>query len=153
MRQALGWVTVAGMLVMGMSSAGDDTLTDDQQAVVAVVQDAYVDGIHNFRRVEAVRRGFHPGFEMLILQNDSLAKLPIYAWIENLERANRDNPLPDDHAPTTTARYLSVDVTGDAAVVKFELIRDEKVVFTDYLSLYRFSDGWKIVGKIFHRHP
>jgi len=146
-------VLVAGMLAAGLAGAGESPLTAEQSAVVAVVQDAYVDGIHNFRRVEAVRRGFHPGFEMLMLQNDSLGKLPIYTWIENLERANRANPLPDDHAPTTSARYLSVDVTGDAAVVKFELIRDEKVVFTDYLSLYRFTDGWKIVGKVFHRHP
>jgi hypothetical protein len=148
----VGTVLMIWVLAAGLAGAGESPLTAEQSAVVAVVQDAYVDGIHNFRRVEAVRRGFHPGFEMLILQNDSLGKLPIYTWIENLERANRAKALPDDHAATTTARYLSVDVTGDAAVVKFELIRDEQVVFTDYLSLYRFSDGWKIVGKIFHRH-
>ena len=149
----VGAVLIVGVLAAGFAGAGESSLTAEQSAVVAVIQDAYVDGIHNFRRVEAVRRGFHPGFEMLMLQNDSLGKLPIYTWIENLERANCASPLPDDHAPTTKARYLSVDVTGDAAVVKLELVRDEKVVFTDYLSLYRFADGWKIVGKVFHRHP
>ena len=25
--------------------------------------------------------------------------------------------------------------------------------FTDYLSLYKFPDGWKIVGKIYFTHP
>lgn len=40
-----------------------------------------------------------------------------------------------------------------AAVARVELWRDGKHTFTDYLSLYRFDDGWKILGKIFQRHP
>ncbi len=31
-------------------------------------------------------------------------------------------------------------------------LRDGKHVFTDYMSLYKVGDDWKIVGKIFHRH-
>ena len=42
-----------------------------------------------------------------------------------------------------------MDVTGKAAVARVELFRDGKHVFTDYLSLYQFADGWKIVAKIF----
>lgn len=149
-----GWLAaLVGILCMGVGWADDGAWTGDQGEVVRVVRDAYVDGIHNFRRVEAVRRGFHPGFEMLILRDDSLAKLPIGDWIENLERANRTNPLPENHTPTVEANFLFVEVTGDVAVVGLELVRQEKVIFTDYLSLYRFSDGWRIVGKVFHRHP
>ena len=43
-------------------------------------------------------------------------------------------------------------VGSAAAVVRLELYRDGKHTFTDYLSLYRFADGWKIVSKIFHVH-
>ena len=46
----------------------------------------------------------------------------------------------------------SIDITGSAAVARVELYRDFKHIFTDYLSLYRFDDGWKIVGKIFYQH-
>jgi len=46
-----------------------------------------------------------------------------------------------------------VDITGAAATVKIDLWRDEVHTFTDYLSLYKFADGWKIVGKTFYRHP
>ena len=45
-----------------------------------------------------------------------------------------------------------VDVTGDAAVARVELYKDGKHIYSDYMSLYRFDDGWKIVGKIYHRH-
>ena len=43
--------------------------------------------------------------------------------------------------------------TGDTAVVKVELSRDGKHVFTDFLSLYRTAKGWQIVAKVFRRHP
>ncbi len=46
-----------------------------------------------------------------------------------------------------------IDITGTAAVVRLELFRDGVHVFTDYLSLYKFSEGWKIVSKIFYRYP
>ena len=45
-----------------------------------------------------------------------------------------------------------MDVTGNAATVRLELYRDGKHAFTDYLSLYRFPDGWKIVSKTFQAH-
>ncbi|MCP5105819.1 MAG: nuclear transport factor 2 family protein, partial [bacterium] len=28
--------------------------------------------------------------------------------------------------------------------------KDEKYVYTDYMSLYKFKDGWKIVNKTYH---
>jgi hypothetical protein len=42
-----------------------------------------------------------------------------------------------------------VDITNNEAVARVEVHRDGKHIFTDYLSLYSFADGWKIVGKIF----
>ena len=39
-----------------------------------------------------------------------------------------------------------------AAVAKVALFRDGKQIFTDYISLYRFDEGWKLVAKTFHRH-
>jgi hypothetical protein len=46
-----------------------------------------------------------------------------------------------------------VDIEGSAAVVRVEIWRDGAHTFTDYLSLYRFPDGWRIVGKIYYTHP
>jgi hypothetical protein len=54
---------------------------------------------------------------------------------------------------TTSAEFPLVEVTGTAAICKVELTRGGKLVFTDYLALYKFEDGWKIVGKSFYRHP
>jgi len=128
-------------------------LTPAQLAVRQVVQDAYVDGIHNYRNVEAIRQGFHPGFEMLMLRDGELGTLPIAEWIARIEKSNADKPIPPDALRTTEATYPIIDVTADVALCKVELSREGKHIFTDYLLLYRFDDGWKIVGKAFYRHP
>lgn len=146
---ALAFVLVANPL----AAAAADDLAADREAIVRVVGDAYVDGIHNFRDPVAIRRGFHPGFEMLVLREGKLEKLPIEKWISNIETRNAQEPPPTDGKRTTSAAYPLVEVTGTAAICKVELTRDGKLVFTDYLALYRFEDGWKIVGKSFYRHP
>jgi len=47
------------------------------------------------------------------------------------------------------AEFPLVDITNNEAVARVEVHRDGKHIFTDYLSLYKFADGWKTVGKIF----
>ena len=137
----------------GPARAADDAVAE-KEAVVQVVSDAYVDGIHNFRDPAAIRKGFHTGFEMLSLKDDKLEKLPIEQWIARIEERNAKEPPPTDRTQRTTiAAFPLVEVTGTAAVCKVELTRDGKLAFTDYLQLYKFADGWKIVGKSFYRHP
>lgn len=152
MQKVISTVVAMTLLAGGAALAGDD-LSADQLAVRSVVQDAYVDGIHNFRNVEAIRQGFHPGFEMLMLRDGELGKLPIADWIARIETSNAAKPIPPDAPRTTAAAYPLIDVTGDVAVCKVELTREGTLVFTDYLLLYRFAEGWKIVGKAYYRHP
>jgi hypothetical protein len=135
------------------AAAAVDPVAADRAAIVEVVTNAYVDGIHNFRDPAAIRRGFHPDFEMLILKDGKLDKLPIGKWIENIEARNAKEPPPTDGVRATTAAFPLVEVTGTAAICKVELTREGKLIFTDYLALYKFEDGWKIVGKSFYRHP
>lgn len=149
---ALALLSFPATLAAPAAAAGD-ALAAERAAVVDVVTAAYVDGIHNFRDPAAIRAGFHPDFEMLILKDGKLDKLPIAKWIENIEARNAKEPPPSDGVRTTAAAFPLVEVTGTAAICKVELTRDGKLVFTDYLALYKFEDGWKIVGKSFYRHP
>jgi hypothetical protein len=74
---------------------------------------------------------------------------PIEEWIAAIEKDKRENKPA---LPKAEGKFLNIDVTGKAAVVKLELYREGKKTFTDYLSLYKFSEGWKIVSKIYNRH-
>jgi hypothetical protein len=139
--------------VAAPAAAADDPIAAERAAIVEVVTAAYVDGIHNFRDPAAIRAGFHPDFEMLILKDGELEKLPIAKWIESIEARNAKEPPPSDGVRTTSAEFPLVEVTGTAAICKVELTRGGELVFTDYLALYKFEEGWRIVGKSFYRHP
>jgi len=124
----------------------------DEDQIKDVINKAYIEGIHNLGPIEEIDKGFHPCFTLIGLQETgtTVSLLPIYTWRENTRVAKERNP---GGAPVKTeCKYKMIDVTGVAAVAKIELHRDNKLIFTDYLHLYKFKDGWKIVGKIYHRH-
>lgn len=126
--------------------AGDD----DVIAVKKVIEKAYIEGVHLNRDVTAMKAGFHEEFMMLINKKDQLNKFPIADWIKSTEKSKQENPEPPKHK--TTWNIPMVDVTGHAAVAKIEILRDGKMIYTDYMSLYKFNDGWKIVNKIYFSH-
>jgi hypothetical protein len=151
MRRAAAFVLSLALLTL----AAAPSFAGDREDVIQVVTDAYVDGIHNFSDPVAIRKGFHPEFEMLMLREGKLEKLPLATWIERIEAASQKTPPPtrESGKRSTEARFPTVDVAGTAAFCKVEILREGKQVFTDYLALYKFADGWKIVGKSFYRHP
>lgn len=122
---------------------------NDEALVKQVVTRAYVEGIHNRGSVDEIRKGFHPTFSMLRLVDNEIKPLPIEEWIANLEKAKKESTTPP---VKTDGKFVDVDITGNAAVVKLELYRENKKVFTDYLVLYKFAEGWRIVSKTFYRH-
>ncbi len=124
----------------------------EKEAVQQAIQSAYVGGIHNRAGIEKITEGFHPGFEMLSKRNEMLTKFPIYSWTESIEQA-MSSAEANAETPKTTAKFPLIDIAGDAAMAKVELYRDEKHLFTDYLMLYKFEKGWKIVSKTYYRIP
>lgn len=126
-------------------------LTDAEQ-VKNVVSSAYVEGIQNNGSIEEIRKGFHPSFAMLRFMENEVKPFPIEEWIAAIEK-RRAEAKPDAKVVRTEANFLSVDVTGTAATVKLELFREGKKTFTDYIVLYKFTEGWRIVSKTYYRHP
>lgn len=133
--------------VMCLSAAALSAESADTAAIVEVVDRAYVQGIHLDADADKVRSGMHESFVMFVKSGDGLNQLTRDAWIARLKPRAASDPRPD-----VTAKIAVLDQAGDAAVVKVDLFRGGKQIFTDYISLYRFKDGWKLVGKIFQRH-
>jgi len=125
----------------------------EKEAIKKVVQTAYIDGLQNKGDLELTKQGFHPGFNLLIMKNGMLEKFPIYSWIEYAEMKKAKDPNPPSEEDKVTCEFLDIDVTGTAAVVKLKFLKGGKHIYTDYLSLYKFSDSWKVVSKIFFKLP
>ena len=124
----------------------------EEEAVKQVVTSAYVEGIQNSGKIEDIRKGFHPSFNMLRLMDNEIKPFPIEEWIAAIEKRKAESK-PGDKVVRTEAKFLMVDITGNAATVKLELSREGKKTFTDYIVLYKFTEGWRIVSKTYYRHP
>lgn len=150
MKRVLLLTLAATMLLSSALFAGEAEVEKERAAIREVIESAYIRGIHIEWDAEAARNGFHPEFAMLIFEEDGIRKLPIGDWVKSIEQNKKNHPEGPQYK--ITHEIPMVDVTGNAAVAKIELYRDGTHIYTDYMSLYKFEGGWKIVGKIFHRH-
>lgn len=116
-----------------------------EDSVRSVIEDAYVRGIHIERDSAAVRRGFHPLFVMSTLRGDQLVQVTLDQWLARMAHGRR-NPARVEHA------FDRVEVVGNTATARLRLSMDGRHRFTDFLSLYRFPEGWRIVNKAFQAH-
>jgi hypothetical protein len=140
------------LLLLFLSMTFGSTLAQsDEQNVKDVVNTAYVGGIHNSGSIADIRKGFHPTFIMLSLAENEVKPTTLDEWVKRIEAGRAKDPTPNP--VKAEAKFLNVTVVGTSANVTLELFRGEKKVFTDHLLLYKFTEGWRIVGKSFFRHP
>ena len=127
----------------------------DQEAIKKVIQSAYVEGLQNEGNLDKIDKGFHPGFNLIgIGEGKQIWILPIYNWKESTKKKLEEGKLPKKNKDKmVSVKFLNIDVTGTAAVVKLEFYVGKKLTYVDYLSLYKFEDDWKIVNKIFYKFP
>lgn len=140
--------------IFAMASVfSQSSIEQDKEAIKKVIQSAYIDGLQNQGDIETIEKGFHPGFNLLVFRDNMVSEFPIYNWIEITNKRKEANPegMPEDKK--TTCEFEMIDVTGTAAMAKINLYKEGKHIYTDYLSLYKFQDGWKIVGKIYFQIP
>ena len=144
------FLTAVLVLLMTAMTAVAGTPDPEDAAIVAAVDKAYVHGVHIDNDPELMRAGMHDSFVMFVQSDKGITQLTRDAWIERLaaSKAKETNAKK----PEIKADITVLDRSGKAAVAKVALFRNGKQIFTDYISLYRFDDGWKLVAKTFNRH-
>ena len=121
---------------------------DDEHEIRRVVMEGYVVGIHGNGDREAVRTGFHPEFVMKVLGRDgAVANVTIQDWMARLPAEGTPPAQP------VTAEIPRVLLSGNAAVAEIHIAREGEQIYTDFISLYRFPEGWRMVAKVYYRHP
>ncbi len=84
---------------------------------------------------------------MLVLQDNTPEKVTVDEWLARIETMKAENP--DLWEAETRYTVELVDVAGYAAVAKLDVYKGTTHFSTDYMLLYRFEEGWRIVSKIF----
>ena len=119
----------------------------EHEAIRRVIERAYIRGIHGNQDEETVRSGFHQDFAMLVLQDDGIEKVKVDEWLDRIAVMKAENP--ELWNAETTYTFELVDAAEYAAVAKLEVYKGATHFSTDYMLLYRFKDGWRIVSKVF----
>ena len=126
-------------------------MSTDTDSISTLIADCYFNGAFNALDTAAMARGFHPDFAIFSADGDKLARYPIQTWLGAIEQ-RKAAPGFDIATARRACRIVKLDVTGDAAAAKIEIDRDGQRLYTDYLSLLRFAEGWKIVAKVYMDH-
>lgn len=136
------------LVLIATTSLNADTKAD----VEKVIRSSYFNGAFNDLDTESMRKGFHPDFAIFSAKGNTISRYPIETWIKSTEKRKQD-PNFDKTQAKMDCKIASLDVTEECAAAKIEISKNGKMVFTDYLSLLKFDDGWKIVAKVYHSHP
>ena len=133
---AFALIAAAGIGTAVAQSGGD--------AEARVPLEAYILG-HRTGDASHMDRAFHPSARMTYMADTGMVTVPITDYIGGM-RSRGPRAQPD----TFPRRIAVLDVAGTAAVARIEMTFP-KVTFVDYMTLLKFSDGWRIVNKTFHR--
>ena len=132
-------------------SAYSQNIEEEKEAIMNVIQTSYVEGLQNEGDLEKIDSGIHPGFNLLgIDKGDEMWNLSIEDWKTKTVKRLEAGELPRKEN-LISIKFLDVDVTGTAAVAKIEFYVGKDLVYVDYISLYKFESGWKMVNKIYYK--
>lgn len=119
--------------------------TSDEFAPILAVARDYLDGMM-YADEAKLRRAFHPKCLIVGHFRGRLEYDPLDAFID---ACKKEGAIPA--GKPYFAEIVSIDVTGDTAVVK--LIDDYLGArFTDYLTIVKTEGRWVIVNKAFYVH-
>ena len=136
-------------LVIGFDLKGQ---TNDSLAIANIIQSAYVEGLQNEGDSVKIDAGFHSQFQMIRrVENDSLMLYPIYEWRKRAIEAKESGYLPRPKSKEVSLEFVFIDISGDAAVAKVKYFEGKTHTYTDYITLYKFDEDWKIVSKAFYK--
>jgi len=116
----------------------NSTITDAEQIRTKI--DGYTNGCKTGDDVH-LKAAFHPDARMFGAVGPDRYDIPIFG---GMDQAVAHQPTVDHDA-----KILSIDVEGDAAVVKIAESRFWDQDFIDYFLLSRIDGEWQIVAKSF----
>ena len=131
----------AFLIVGGLGTAAAHDAAQDEAARVPL--EAYIQG-HRTGDASFMEKAFHPTARMTYMADTGMVTVPITEYIARMRAANRTV------ADTFPRKIAMLDVVGTAGVGRIDMTLGTSTI-SDYMTVLKFADGWKIVNKSFHR--
>ena len=104
----------------------------------------YFDGLY-YSDVDKINKAFHPSSQVMGFFDGNLSMLSLEQFAELV----KSTPAPSENGEAYDMKIVSMDITGNEAVVKVEDLY-LGLRFTDYLSLLKIENEWVIVNKVYY---
>jgi hypothetical protein len=115
---------------------------NQEEAAVRATIENYFQG-HATGNGDYFRKAFHPEAKLFWIRDGQLAT----RTSEEFASGASGKPAPDE--AQRKRRIESIDITGNAAIVKVSLDYPD-AHFIDYMSMLKLDGQWKIVNKTFY---
>lgn len=139
----VSFVAIFGLLAIFQSTNGSSVATSEAEARVPL--DNYIQG-HATGNGDFMRKAFHTDAKIMAFRDGKLMNMTAE------EFASRFNGKPAADEAQRKRRIENVEITGNAGVGKI-VLEYPTVTYTDYMSLLKVGDEWKIVNKVFYAEP
>ena len=97
-----------------------------------------------------IDRALHESYSVLLAEGESVQAFTKPMILAGLRRDKAAGKFPTFPGGAFTIDH--VETVGDAALARVRFFQDGVHTCTDFISLYRFSDGWKCVALTTHHH-
>jgi hypothetical protein len=118
---------------------------DEKKRIEKVITECYIEPLYLEGNLTKIKEGFHEKFTMYVLYKGEFYVTSRMEWIKNIE-ATRARNLPQKNY---SWKFEIIDFEGQTAIVKLRIDEEGKLKYMDYLTLYKFQDGWKVLTKQF----
>ena len=134
------------VLVLGLSRISSQSASVQADTAGARVPlENYIQG-HATGNGDFMRKAFHTDAKIMAFRDGKMTNLT------SEEFASRFNGKPAQDEAQRKRRIESVEITGNSGVGKI-ILEYPTVTYTDYMSLLKVGDEWKIVNKVFYAEP
>jgi hypothetical protein len=124
----------------------------EKKAIQKVIIDGYIEGVFLKGDTTLIKANWHDACDIVYFEPKSKTLMKGSA-VKHFAGHFKKKPGPFNE--NITYVFKDIQITGYAAVATVDIYNKDKSkqIYTDYLCLYKFEDGWKIVTKIFYAYP
>lgn len=134
------------ILLSGISSFALNQVNTEKEVIKKVIQDALVDGYLNYYDIEEMKKGIHSEFRIMELRNNKLSKREFDTLLDYAKKVKPSRP--NGRRVKVAVKFLMVDVIGSIGCAKVEFYVGPTLHGTDFITLMKFEEGWKMVGSV-----
>ena len=138
-------VTLDLILMLGIAVEASDS-HKEKETIKEIIQYSLIEGYLNEYDIPKIEKGIHPEFFIMEKQDGKIKKRTYSDMMAYVKKVKPQRP--NGRRVKVTIKILSVDVVGEIGCAKVEFYVGPTLHGTDYISLMKFDNQWKLMASI-----